>query len=229
MRIFLPATGAHSRRQGPDRMTRIGDIRAVLAARTPGLPTWMIHHANNIRPKGAIKVGGHQASSASMNTVDHDGPTLSLCYTVKGHGLKLVGHKDNHAGILPTGQVEGLRQSIDIAEGAEWEWLAGLGPMRVAVEAHLAAVAFARAPRPAATSVPVQAPAGLTFKKRIATQEAFGRLLSAIASGAPDLAERIVTTSPDVSVSANLGPRINKTGLSRGDRNRRGRLSPARN
>ncbi|MCB2107326.1 MAG: transketolase, partial [Rhodobacteraceae bacterium] len=34
------------------------------------LATWMIHHANNIRdnPDG-IKVGGHQASSASMATV----------------------------------------------------------------------------------------------------------------------------------------------------------------
>ena len=50
-------------------------------------------------------------------------------------------------------------------------------------------------------------------KDRVATQEAFGALLSAIASGAPDLAERIVTTSPDVSVSTNLGPWINKTGL----------------
>ena len=37
-------------------------------------------------------------------------------------------------------------------------------------------------------------------------------LLCLIASS-PDLAERIVTTSPDVSVSTNLGPWINKTGL----------------
>lgn len=34
------------------------------------LSHWMIHHANHIRPKaGEIKVGGHQASSASMVSI----------------------------------------------------------------------------------------------------------------------------------------------------------------
>ncbi|HQU68066.1 MAG TPA: transketolase [Albidovulum sp.] len=160
-------------------------------------------------------LAGHDVGllADTMKAIDHDRPILFLCYTVKGHGLPLAGHKDNHAGILTTAQVEGLRQAMGIAEGAEWERFAGLGPERAAVEAHLAEVAFARITRPAATSVPVRAPAEVTFKERVATQEAFGRLLSAIASGAPDLAERIVTTSPDVSVSTNLGPWINKTGL----------------
>ena len=50
-------------------MTGIDETREALAARTLWLSTWMIHHANNIRPKGTIKVGGHQASSASMNAI----------------------------------------------------------------------------------------------------------------------------------------------------------------
>ena len=34
------------------------------------LSHWMIHHANHIRPKvDGIKVGGHQASSASMVSI----------------------------------------------------------------------------------------------------------------------------------------------------------------
>jgi pyruvate dehydrogenase E1 component len=34
------------------------------------LSHWMIHHANHIRPKaGGIKIGGHQASSASMVSI----------------------------------------------------------------------------------------------------------------------------------------------------------------
>src|SRR3546814_3244009 len=34
------------------------------------LSSWMIHHANHIRPKsGGVKVGGHQASSASLATL----------------------------------------------------------------------------------------------------------------------------------------------------------------
>ena len=31
------------------------------------LSTWMIHHANHVRPsRDGLKVGGHQASSASL-------------------------------------------------------------------------------------------------------------------------------------------------------------------
>ena len=161
-------------------------------------------------------LAGHDVGllAETMKAVTHDRPVLFLCYTVKGHGLPLAGHKDNHAGIMTANQVAALRQSMHIPEGAEWEPLAGLGPVRAAVEARLADVPFNRVPRHrTAPAVPVSAPTGQRFKDRVATQEAFGALLSAIASGAPDLAERIVTTSPDVSVSTNLGPWINKTGL----------------
>src|SRR5579859_5852664 len=30
---------------------------------------WMIHNANHLRPKGEVKVGGHQASSASLVSI----------------------------------------------------------------------------------------------------------------------------------------------------------------
>ena len=33
------------------------------------LSSWMIHNANHLRPKGEVKVGGHQASSASLATL----------------------------------------------------------------------------------------------------------------------------------------------------------------
>ena len=34
------------------------------------LSSWMIHHANHIRPsEDGLKVGGHQASSASLATI----------------------------------------------------------------------------------------------------------------------------------------------------------------
>ncbi len=48
--------------------------------------------------------------------------------------------------------------------------------------------------------------------KPLSSQEAFGRSLTALADVAGD-GERIVTTSPDVSVSTNLGGWINKTGV----------------
>jgi pyruvate dehydrogenase E1 component len=48
---------------------------------------------------------------------------------------------------------------------------------------------------------------------RLSTQEAFGRLLGDIAAGDSTLAQRIVTTSPDVTVSTNLGPWVNRRGI----------------
>ena len=47
----------------------------------------------------------------------------------------------------------------------------------------------------------------------IATQTAFGKILDSLAKGNSDLAERILTTSPDVTVSTNLGPWVNRRGL----------------
>jgi pyruvate dehydrogenase E1 component len=42
---------------------------ADLERRILWLASWMIHNANHIRPAGEVKVGGHQASSASMATI----------------------------------------------------------------------------------------------------------------------------------------------------------------
>jgi pyruvate dehydrogenase E1 component len=49
--------------------------------------------------------------------------------------------------------------------------------------------------------------------KKSSTQEGFGKILNAIAAEDSELARRIVTTSPDVSVSTNLGAWINRRGL----------------
>src|SRR5207342_3366353 len=48
---------------------------------------------------------------------------------------------------------------------------------------------------------------------RLSTQEAFGRMLGDIAADDGEFAERIVTTSPDVTVSTNLGLWVNRRGI----------------
>ena len=49
--------------------------------------------------------------------------------------------------------------------------------------------------------------------KKSSTQEGFGKILNAIAAEDSELARRIVTTSPDVTVSTNLGAWVNRRGL----------------
>src|SRR5687768_13349531 len=46
------------------------EILAELERKALWLSTWMIHHANHVRGSDdGIKVGGHQASSASLSTI----------------------------------------------------------------------------------------------------------------------------------------------------------------
>jgi len=53
----------------------------------------------------------------------------------------------------------------------------------------------------------------------MSTQEAFGRVLNDLGRGDSELAQRIVTTSPDVTVSTNLGGWVNHRGIfNRADR-----------
>ena len=162
-------------------------------------------------------LAGHDAvlMSETMKAIDHDRPVCFICYTVKGHGLALAGHKDNHAGIMTTAQIERLRDDLNIDAGREWYRFAGMDVSQEDVQAFLNSVPFnARGRRRhVATPIRVDEVARPSVKDVASIQEAFGQILSAIASEAPALAERIVTTSPDVSVSTNLGPWINKTGL----------------
>src|SRR5690606_36478676 len=60
-----------SRMDGSVETTR-DRIRLIeaLTRKTLWLSNWMIHHANHIRPNpDGLKVGGHQASSASMTAI----------------------------------------------------------------------------------------------------------------------------------------------------------------
>ena len=47
----------------------------------------------------------------------HDRPTCFIAYTVKGFGLPLAGHKDNHAGLMTVAQIETLRDAMMSAKG----------------------------------------------------------------------------------------------------------------
>ena len=143
--------------------------------------------------------------------------TLFIAYTVKGYGLPFAGHKDNHAGLMNPGQIEGLRDSMGIAAGQEWEPLAGLGDnAAAALAALIAASPLGRARAevmPPAVPVPPVLEVPVTAAQ--STQGAFGNILLALAKSDHPLADRIVTTSPDVTVSTNLGAFVNQRGLFR--------------
>jgi len=144
-----------------------------------------------------------------------DLPTCFIAYTIKGFGLPFAGHKDNHAGLMSPEQVDALRAQHALPRGAEWERLAGMEIPEAEVERFLAAVPFAQAfpRRRHAQSVPVPDALPAPQAATMSTQEGFGRVLYELAGGDSHLASRIVTTSPDVSVSTNLGGWVNRRGI----------------
>ena len=163
-------------------------------------------------------LAGHDMASLveAFDAAQDDVPTLFIAYTVKGYGLPFAGHKDNHAGLMNPGQIAELRERMGIAEGGEWEPYGGLGGN--AAEAARAAVGNSRIarekrPRPwNVADVPAIVPPSGAEQS---TQAAFGRILLDLSRAGGPLADRIVTTSPDVTVSTNLGAWVNQRGLFR--------------
>jgi pyruvate dehydrogenase E1 component len=163
-------------------------------------------------------LGGHcmETLTQAFDAAQDDVPTLFIAWTIKGYGLPFAGHKDNHAGLMNPTQLTGLRDAMGVREGQEWEPLEGLGDnARTGVEAVLDRSRIVREKRTRSfgkVAVPaIPAPAG----DEQSTQAAFGRILLDLSKQGGDLADRIVTTSPDVTVSTNLGAWVNQRGLFR--------------
>lgn len=164
-------------------------------------------------------LGGHclQTLTQAFDSVTDDTPTLFIAYTVKGYGLPLAGHKDNHSGMMNTAQIEGLRDELGIAPGEEWEKWAGLGDNLAAQLDDLVKTSpIARKPAERqAPPLPVPATLPIPEGSHQSTQAAFGRVLFDLAKSDAPLADRIVTTAPDVTQTTNLGAFVNQRGLFR--------------
>ena len=164
-------------------------------------------------------LGGHCMESlveAFDEAARDDVPTLFIAWTIKGHGLPFAGHKDNHSGLMNPTQMAAFRDQMGVREGHEWEPLEGLGNnARTGVEALIDRCRIAREKRARHfDSVPIPAiPAPRGGEQ--STQAAFGRILLDLAKAGGELADRIQTTSPDVTVSTNLGGFVNQRGLYR--------------
>ena len=184
---------------------------------TSGIRELLDDHDDDHLGELMTNLGGHDLESAleAFHRATSDRPTCFIGYTIKGFRLPFQGHKDNHAGLMTPDQIAIYRAKLGIEEGDEWAPFAGLEVDSDELRAFIASVPFAQpatrchqAPR---ISVPAQfeTPVG----GRLSTQEGFGRLLAGIAREHPALADRIVTTSPDVTVSTNLGPWVNRRGV----------------
>ena len=158
-------------------------------------------------------LGGHDLSSLNeaFAAIDDDRPTLILAYTIKGYGLPVEGHPQNHSALLTAGQMRELAAHLGTDADQPWHRFPPGQRGRPAVRRD-----HRRLKRPA---IQQQAPPdvpkdlGHTPTAVATTQAALGRALLDLTREAPEAAGRVVTVSPDVSSSTNLGGWVNKVGV----------------
>ena len=162
-------------------------------------------------------LAGHDLASliAAFDGITHDRPVVFLAYTVKGFGLPLAGHKDNHAGLLNPAQMAVFQQDMNIRPDYEWDKFEGLAQPEAALSAFIEAAPYngLKQRRLAAPRIDIPAALPLPKQEEMSTQHGFGLIMNEVARLSGPLADRIVTTSPDVTVSTNLGAWVNRRGL----------------
>ncbi|MEX2641843.1 MAG: hypothetical protein WD270_00210 [Acetobacterales bacterium] len=203
---------------GAWRTRLLRDLRGV-----NGIPELLDGHDDEALHALMTNLAGHDMAAvaeayeaAAADPAADDVPHCFIAYTIKGHGTPLAGHKDNHAGLMTPEQMAAFRRSQGIADGAEWEPFADSGMPAEALRAFVARTPFAAGGARQTEAPAVAVPARLALpggQKKLSTQAAFGAVLAELAKGDTELAKHIVTTSPDVTVSTNLGPWVNQRGI----------------
>jgi pyruvate dehydrogenase E1 component len=140
-----------------------------------------------------------------------DRPSVIFAFTIKAWRLPTEGHPANHSALLDAEQWRGLAADLHADAADPWARFPAGSP-----EAELCRRAAERLRREPVT--PVAPPAvpptlGREHTGRVSTQQAFGRLFVDLARAAPEVAARVVTVSPDVASSTNLGGWINRAGI----------------
>ncbi len=139
-----------------------------------------------------------------------DRPSVVFAYTIKGWGLPIVGDPMNHSALMTTSQIDALRRDVGLTTETEWDRFVSESPQggicaQVGAEVN-------NEPTPPRPQLAVPDKSGAIHAPKMSTQEAFGRSLVALGKD-ENLAHRLVTVSPDVSVSTSLGGWINAHGV----------------
>lgn len=166
-------------------------------------------------------LGGHDLSEilTAFRAADAstDRPTVLFAYTLKGWGLPFAGDPLNHSALLSPEQIADLRRTLDVPDDDEWACFpTDSDEDRVCREtARRLYGATTPAGPPELPIAPDDVPKSLPSRiaREISTQEVFGNALVELSRLGGPVGERIVTASPDVTISTNLGGWVNRTGV----------------
>ena len=193
-----------------------GAIRKALVTRADGdvdgaIDALLAGTADDALPALVADVGGHdfEAIDAALTDATRagDGPAVIFADTIKGFGLPLAADPMNHTSLLSTAQIEALRAALGVASGEEWAAF----PEESDEARYIRALPPLFAPPTVARGVDVPSISGESVPTETSTQEAFGRVLGALAR--TPAGDAIVTVSADVAVTTHLAGWINRKGI----------------
>jgi pyruvate dehydrogenase E1 component len=163
-----------------------------------------------IRDLGGHDLGDLLEAFAQADAVS-DRPSVIFAFTIKAWRLATQGHPANHSALLSATQMNELAQVTGADPSDPWARFADDSP-----EAELCRETARRLlrddVRPSAASAP-PAELGRAHAGTASTQQAFGRFFVDLSHKAPEVAAYVVTVSPDVASSTNLGGWINHVGI----------------
>ena len=160
-------------------------------------------------------LGGNcvQTMAETFASIDHDNPVCFLAYTIKGWGTPIAGHKDNHGGLMTKAQMADWQAHMGVPEGQEWDPFATIDTPDDLQSALDTVPFFAKGPRRYDDDKLPVPEIDIATDREISTQAAFGKIMDTLAKGDGPLAQRILTTSPDVTGTTSLGPWVNRRKL----------------
>ncbi|GAA1892251.1 transketolase-like TK C-terminal-containing protein [Williamsia serinedens] len=158
-------------------------------------------------------LGGHDigALQAAYAQIDDTRPTVVIAYTVKGFGLPIQGHPQNHSSLLSVEQFDDL--AVTLGEDARNPWRRFPSESPEGQLCEQVSARLRRDPVPPLPRLSVPRDVDRTPSATSTTQAALGRVLLDLSREAPEIADRVVTVSPDVSSTTNLAGWLNKVGV----------------
>lgn len=220
--LFTRPGGSQLRRRidtmnNPEYQRLLRCDAAQLRQRLPGNSTEIAELISGLDDATLVaafaNLGGHdlEALDKAFGAIDDSRPTVIFAYTIKGHGLATQGHPQNHSSLLTTEQMRELATRLGTDLDEPWQGFAD--------DSAAGRLCFTTAGRLRREDIRVEQPPelpvdiGRTPSGTATTQAALGRTLLDLTRSAPQAAARVVTVSPDVSSSTNLGGWVNKVGV----------------
>lgn len=205
------------RRSGAEARERM--LGGAVAGERDALARCLAATDDEALPALLADLGGHDVDRIvrALDAADADRgrPSVIFGYTIKGWRLPFAGDPLNHSAMLTADQVATLAPTLGADPDDPWAGFAPDSP-----EGRLCATRGASLRRrtarpegsPARSAASLPADVDVRVAARTSTQQVLGDTLAALAR-VEGIGARIVTASPDVSVSTNLGGWINRVGV----------------